>query len=132
VRTSEDSITPGQKDRINAVLVRLVEIGIDTSAVISRDGTLLVAHTAPGEEDKIFASMYAAMLGAAEEAMSELRLGVPRRVVMEIGDKKMVATGAGPQALLVALVGEKANPPKAIVEIDKASTEVKSILASKR
>jgi hypothetical protein len=129
---SEDSITQDQNDRINAVLLKLGDSGIDMSAVVSRDGTLIASYTAPGDEDKIFAPMYAAMLGAAEEAASELRLGVPHRVKLEVGDKKMVVTGAGPKALLVALVGEKANYSKVVAEIDKAAGDIKSILASKR
>ncbi len=71
-----------------------------------------------------------AMLGAAEEATSELRLGVPRRVVMEIGDKKLISVGAGPMALMVAMVGPGVNYKKALEEIDKTAAEVKSTLAN--
>jgi len=125
---SEDSISADQKEKIGQVLAELEGKGMGISAVISRDGTLLVAHTAPGGEDKIFAPMYAAMLGAAEEATSELRLGLPHRVKMEVGDKKMIVKGAGPKAILVALVGEKTNSSEAIAEIDKAADEIKAVM----
>ncbi len=114
--------------RLKAALLKLREAGVEESAVISRDGSLLVADLPPGEENKIFAPMYAAMLGAAEEATAGLRLGVPRRVVMEVGDKKLITAGAGPKALVVALVGAKAEYPKAAGDIDRAAAEVKDIL----
>jgi len=123
-------VSPGQGDRLKTALSRLKEWGIEASAVISRDGTLISVFIPAGEEHKIFAPMYAAMLAAAEQAMSELRLGVPRRVVMEIGDKKLIAVGAGPLALMVALIGEKVPYAKAIIEIDKTAAEVKAILAT--
>ncbi len=117
-------------ERLKAALSRLRGSGVEASAAISRDGSLLAADMPPGEEHKIFAPMYAAMLGAAEEATSELRLGVPRRVVMEVGDKKLIAVGAGPRALVVALVGPGAQYDKAISDIDRAASEIKAILAS--
>lgn len=117
-------------ERLKAALSKLKESGIEASAAISRDGSLLTADLPPGEEHRIFAPMYAAMLGAAEEATSELRLGVPRRVVMEVGGKRLVAVGAGPRALIVALLGHGAPYDKAVAEVDRAAAEVKAILAS--
>ena len=119
-------------DKLKAVMLKLRDVGVEASAVISRDGTMIVADTAPGEEHKIFAAMYAAMLGAAETATSELKLGIPRRVILEIGDRKIIAIGAGPFAMDVSVIGPKAQYSKALSEIEKAATEVKSILAASR
>ncbi len=124
----EGALSQDRAERLKAALSKLKGSGIEASAVISRDGSLLIADVPAGEENKIFAPMYAAMLGAAEEATSELRLGVPRRVVMEVGDKKLVAVGAGPKALVIALVDPKASYQKAVGEIDHAASEVKDIL----
>ena len=129
-RISEESLTQEQKDRLKAALSKLKDSGIEASAVITRDGTMLAVDITAGDEQKIFAPMYAAMLGAAEEAISELRLGVPRRVVMEIGDKKLITVGAGPMALMMAMIGPGANYKKAVEEIDKTAAEVKSTLAT--
>lgn len=127
--STEGALPHEKADRLKAALSRLKGSGIEASAAISRDGTLLAADVAPGEERKIFAPMYAAMLGAAEEASSELRTGIPRRVVMEVGEKKLVAVGAGPKALVVALIGPKAAYREALADVDRAASEVKAILA---
>jgi predicted regulator of Ras-like GTPase activity (Roadblock/LC7/MglB family) len=127
--STEGALPHEKADRLKAALSRLKASGIEASAAISRDGTLLAADVAPGEERKIFAPMYAAMLGAAEEASSELRTGIPRRVVMEVGEKKLVAVGAGPKALVVALIGPKAAYREALADVDRAASEVKAILA---
>ena len=124
----EGALSQDRVERLKAALSKLRGSGVEASAVISRDGSLLAADIPPGEEHKIFAPMYAAMLGAAEEATSELRLGVPRRVVMEVGDKKLLAVGAGPLALVIALVGPKAQYAKAAADVDRAASEVKAIL----
>lgn len=125
---TEGVLSQDKVERLKAALSKLRESGIEASAVISRDGSLLAVDISPGEEHKIFAPMYAAMLGAAEEATSELRLGVPRRVIMEVDDKKLLAVGAGPLALIIALVGLKAQYTKAVADIDRTASEVKAIL----
>ena len=125
----EGDLSQEKTEQLKAALAKLKASGIEASAVISRDGTLLAADIPPGEEHKIFAPMYAAMLGAAEEATSELRLGIPRRVVMEVGEKKLIATGAGPKALVVALVSPGVKFNSATAEVDRMAAEVKAIMA---
>ncbi len=126
---AEVALPQEKADLLKAALSRLKGSGIEASAAISRDGTLLAADVAPGEERKIFAPMYAAMLGAAEEASSELRTGIPRRVVMHVGEKRLVAVGAGPKALVVALIGTKAVYRDALADVDRAASEIKAIMA---
>ena len=116
-------------DRLKAVMKRLREAGIESSAVVRRDG-VMIASDLPGstEENEAFAAMAAAMLGAAETATSELRQGVPRRVIMESGDRRIVEVGAGPVALLVASVGGGAPLAQALQEIDRAAHEIRGIV----
>ncbi|AFC99253.1 putative distant relative of homeotic protein bithoraxoid [Methanocella conradii HZ254] len=125
----EAAISGEKVELLKAALSKLRSLGIEKSAVISRDGTMLAADVPPGEEHKIYAAMYAAMLGSAEGAASELRLGVPKRVVMDVGKKKVIVEGAGPMALIVALVGSAAQYQKAAPDIDRAASEVKAIMA---
>jgi predicted regulator of Ras-like GTPase activity (Roadblock/LC7/MglB family) len=115
--------------RLKAILARLKEAGIESSAVVTRDG-VVIASDMPGstEENEAFAAMAAAMLGAAETATSELRQGVPRRVIMEIGDRRIVEVGAGPKALIVASIAPGAQFAKAMLEIDRAIHEIRGIV----
>ena len=115
--------------RLKAVLARLREAGIESSAVVRREGVVIESDM-PGsaEETEAFAAMAAAMLGAAETATSELRQGVPRRVILELGDRRIVEVGAGPVALLVASVGAKAQFAKALLEIDRAAHDIRGIV----
>jgi predicted regulator of Ras-like GTPase activity (Roadblock/LC7/MglB family) len=117
--------------RLKAILARLKEAGIESSAVVRRDGVVIESDMPGGEEEnEAFAAMAAAMLGAAETATSELRQGVPRRVIMELGDRRIVEVGAGPVALLVASVGAGVQFAKALLEIDRAAHEIRGIVKS--
>jgi hypothetical protein len=116
-------------DRLKAVLSKLREAGIDSSAVIRRDGIMIQSDMpGSGEENEAFAAMAAAMLGAAETAASELRQGVPRRVILELSDRRVVEVGAGPVALLVASVGAGMQFAKALPAIDHAAHEIRGIV----
>jgi len=126
----EGALSQDAVERLKAALAKLGEAGVEAAAVISRDGRLLAADMPAGEEHKIFAPMYAAMLAAAEEATSELRLGVPRHVVMEVGDKKLIVVSAGPLALVIALLEAKAQYERAVADVDRASYEIRTILAA--
>lgn len=115
--------------RLSAVLRKLNEAGIDASAVVSRDGIILHSEIQAGEEEKAaFAAMSAAVLGAAETATSELKQGVPRHVIIEAGESKLIEVGAGPVALLVALVGPKITLATALKEIDRAALEIRALV----
>ena len=115
--------------KLGAVLQRLNEAGIDASAVVSRDGIILQSELQAGEEEKAaFAAMAAAVLGAAETATSELKQGVPRHIIIEAGDSRLIEVGAGPVALLVAMVGPKIPLATALKEIDRAAREIRSLV----
>jgi predicted regulator of Ras-like GTPase activity (Roadblock/LC7/MglB family) len=114
---------------LKAILAKLREAGVDYSAIISRDGVIIESDM-PGspEENESFAAMAAALLGAAETATSELRQGVPRRVIMEMGDRRIIEVGAGPVALLVASVVAGPQFSKVLRDIDHAAHEVRAIV----
>jgi predicted regulator of Ras-like GTPase activity (Roadblock/LC7/MglB family) len=91
---------------------------------------VIIASDMPGSPEEIesFAAMAAALLGAAETATSELRQGVPRQVIMESGDRRIVEVGAGPVALLVASVIAGTQFSKVLADIDRAAHEVRRIV----
>ena len=102
--------------------------GIDASVVASRDGLLIFSNTALKEHAEIFAAMSATMLGAAETATFELRKGIPERIIVESDKGKIIATGAGPKALLVVLTEPNASLGLILVEVAKASEKIRELL----
>lgn len=129
----EGGLMPGRDDRVKETLSGLKAHGIESCAVIRRDGIMVESEMMIADEEKeIFAAMTAAMLGAAETVTSELRQGIPRRVILEIGGKKLVAVGAGPMVLLAAVIGAKAQHGTALSEIEKAASEVKVLMRQKK
>jgi predicted regulator of Ras-like GTPase activity (Roadblock/LC7/MglB family) len=114
---------------LKAVLAKLKETGVDSSVIISRDGVIIESDMSGSpEENESFAAMAAALLGAAETATSELRQGVPRRVILEAGDRRIVEVGAGPVALLVASVNAGPQFSTVLKEIDRAAHDIRNIV----
>lgn len=117
------------KEMLGQVLTDLKNVGdVEASAVVSRDGLLMAGNISSDIRAETFAAMSATMLGAAETAISELNKGVPTRVIVETPTGKIVATGAGPKALLVMMVQANAGLGLILVEMDKAADKVKAVL----
>ncbi|MFQ6061650.1 MAG: roadblock/LC7 domain-containing protein [Methanosarcinales archaeon] len=112
------------------VLNDLKKIGtIEASAVVSRDGLLMLSDMPSGSTSaETFAAMAATMLGAAETATTELRKGVPDRVIVESEHGKLVAIGAGPKALLVVMTAPDAGLGLILVELEKAAEKIKKVI----
>ncbi len=103
--------------------------GVEASVIASRDG-LLMASNIPSSSARAetFAAMSATMLGAAETATTELGKGIPDRVIVESEHGKLIATGAGPKALLIVLTDPNAGLGLILVELEKAAEKIKKIV----
>ena len=102
--------------------------GVETSAVASRDG-LLICSTIPRKQHaETFVAMSATMIGAAETATTELGKGIPERIIVETKSGKIIGTGAGPKALLLVMTKPDANLGLILVEMTRASDQIKAIL----
>ena len=114
---------------LNKILLDLKQMGgINASSIASRDGLLVVSDMDHAAHAETFAAMSATMLGAAENATMELGKGVPDRVIVESDHGKLVAMGAGPNALLVTLTESDAGLGLILVELEKATEKIKKIL----
>ncbi len=102
--------------------------GIEASAVASRDGLLISSTVSRKFHADTFAAMAATMLGAAETATTELGKGIPERVIVESKHGKIIATGAGPKALLLVTTESNASLGLILVEVVKASEKIKEVL----
>ncbi len=120
---------PSLREQLERVLKELKSVGdIEASAIVSRDGLLIAADMSKSVNAEAFAAMTATMLGAAETATSELGKGIPDRVIVEGKEGKIIATGAGPKALLVVMTSPKANLGLVLLEVSKASEKIKELL----
>jgi hypothetical protein len=118
------------KELMEKVLKDISKAGdVEASAVVSRDGLLMAAdfehHSFSAET---FAAMTATMLGAAETAISELKRGVPDRVIVESKEAKVIAAGAGPKALLVVMASPEAGLGLILVEMEKAREKIRALV----
>jgi hypothetical protein len=102
--------------------------GIEASVVASRDGLLIYSNSALKQNAETFAAMSATMLGAAETATSELGKGIPERIIVESMNGKIIATGAGPKALLIVLTQPEASLGLILIDVAKASEKIKEAM----
>ena len=100
--------------------------GVEASVVVSRDG-LLVCSAAKGHADT-FGALSAVMFGAAGAASVEFGNGAPSRLIVESKNGKIIATGAGPNMLLVIVTGPDANLGLVLLEAAKARDMIREIL----
>ncbi|MDI6902203.1 MAG: roadblock/LC7 domain-containing protein [Methanocellales archaeon] len=115
-------------EMLNKVLSDLKQVGgIRASALISRDGLIMASDVPPGTRAETFAAMNATMLGAAETAISELG-EIPDRVIVESKEGKVITTGAGSKALLIAIISPYARLGLHLVEMGKAAEKIKEVL----
>ncbi|MDI6859688.1 MAG: roadblock/LC7 domain-containing protein [Methanocellales archaeon] len=102
---------------------------VEASAIVSRDGLLMASGFAQRSYSaETFAAMSATMLGAAETATSELEKGVPDRIIVESKEGKLIATGAGPKALLVTITNPGAGLGLILLEMEKTADKIKGLL----
>lgn len=89
----------------------------------------MITHTFPdGVDPKIVAAMTAAIVGTSEMATVQLAQGRFTRALIESEDGKLISTGAGDEALLVALAYKDANLGLVLMALDRAARDVEEIL----
>lgn len=117
-------------ERMQDALEELSRISdIKAAAVVRRDG-LVITHTLPENVDpKGVAAMAAAIVGTSEMATSELAQGHFSRVLVESDEGKLISTGAGEEAILVALVYKDANLGLVLMALERAARRVDELLA---
>ena len=109
---------------INEVLQDLNKTqGIEISALLRRDG-LLISSTMERNADT-FAAMSATMFGAAVIASEEFGKGLPDRVIVETERGKLIASGAGPKAMIIVLAREDSTLGQILIDLSKASNRIK-------
>jgi predicted regulator of Ras-like GTPase activity (Roadblock/LC7/MglB family) len=118
-----------KKDQMTRILQALRKIGdIVGSAVISTDGLPIASDFSQGIDEETFAAMSAAMHGAAETAVSELKQGNLKQIIIDADEGKMISIAAGNKALLVILTKPGINLGLALLELGRASGKISDVL----
>ncbi len=118
-----------KKAALSDILRYLNSIGdVEGSAIITRDGLLIVSEMTDSIDSETFAAMSATMFGAAETALMELDRGIVERVMVESKEAKIVAMGAGSNAILVVMVSPRSNLGLIFVEAKKAAAKIEKLM----
>lgn len=120
---------PTKKEQLTEILEELRRIGdIIGSSVISRDGLIIASDLSKEVDADTFAAMSAAMQGAAETAVSELKQGNLNQIIVDAEKGKIITISAGKLAILVALAKSDINLGLILLEMGKASGKITNIL----
>lgn len=114
---------------LEKILSDLKKVGsVKGSAVISRDGLMVAADLSNSIDADTFAAMSAAMQGAAETAIQELKQGELNQIIIDSSKGKIISIGAGENAILVALAERNLNLGLALLSLGRASGKIADTL----
>jgi predicted regulator of Ras-like GTPase activity (Roadblock/LC7/MglB family) len=97
-------------------------------AVSRRDGLVIVHRLEKGLDSRLAAAMAAATLGAAASSARELKQGKVERVIVECEFGTIVATDAGPDAIVLAIYDRETNLGLALHGLAQTAQMVDRIL----
>lgn len=118
-----------KKEKLIEILKRLRKVGdIQGSSVISRDGLVIASDLSKDIDEETFAAMSAAMQGAAETAVNELKQGSLNQIIAEAEKGKLISISAGKLAILVILAKPDINLGLALLEMGRISDKISNIL----
>ena len=118
-----------KKEQLTEILQSLKKIGdIQGSSAISRDGLTIASDLSKDTDEETFAAMSAAMQGAAETAVSELKQGNLNQIIVDAQNGKIITISAGEKAILVILAKPDINLGLALLEIGRVSRKIASVL----
>jgi predicted regulator of Ras-like GTPase activity (Roadblock/LC7/MglB family) len=117
------------RPRLQAVLQELRRIPDVLAVAIARRDGLLIAHALPKSMDpKRIAAMAASIVGTSEMAAEEMGQGGFLQSIVDSANSKMLATGAGEEAILITMVRTDANMGLVLISVEKAIQTITSIL----
>ena len=118
----------GQR-RVQKVLQDLRRVPDVLAAAVARRDGLVIAHSLPRSIDpRRIAAMAAAIVGTSELAADEIGQGPFIESIVESTSSKMLATGAGDQAILITLIRADANLGYVLMNVGRAVQSISEIL----
>jgi len=120
-----------KKEKLIEILHELKKVGdILGGSVISRDGLVIASDLSKDVDEETFAAMSAAMQGAAETAVSELKQGELNQIIIDADKGKIITISAGKMAILVILTKPNINLGLALLELGRTSGKISNILGN--
>lgn len=117
------------KDDLEAVLTELDSVGdIKLSAIISRQGLLMVSKASQGSDSEAFAALTATLHMSAESTTKRLSKEMPKSIVVETEEHNLITYSAGPNALIVVLASNEGFLGLILTELKKAAEKVKNLV----
>jgi predicted regulator of Ras-like GTPase activity (Roadblock/LC7/MglB family) len=101
---------------------------IKGSAVIRRDGLMIISDLPGNVNSNSVAAMTAAIVGTSETASRELKTGEMIYVTIESTSGALISIGAGSDAILVAITKRKPNINRVLGEMNKTSKKVAKLI----
>lgn len=103
--------------------------GVELSAIVSRQGLLMVSkETGGGLNSEAFAALTATLYISAESTTIRLSEQRPKSIVVETEDKHLITYAACPEALIVVLVGKEGYIGLVLNELKKAAVKVRQFI----
>ena len=103
--------------------------GVELCAIVSKQGLLMVSRKAsPGLDSEAFAALTATLYMSAESTTMRLSKQKPKSIIVETNDKQLITYAAGPDALIVVLVGNEGYIGLILNELKKAAEKARNII----
>jgi len=103
--------------------------GVELCAIISKQGLLMVSReTSSGLNCEAFAALTATLYMSAESTTVRLSKQKPKYIIVETDDKQLITCAAGPDALIVVLVGNEGYTGLILNELKKSAEKVNNLI----
>jgi len=129
---AESAPPGGGKDVVKALDLVLGRAMRDTNAqaiVAARlDGLSIAARFASRMDPKVAAAVAASIYGAAEVVSRELAQGPIEQITLTCANGRVVAVGAGPEAVLFAVYPREGALGLALLSLTRAGSQIATLL----
>ncbi len=117
-------------DMLEKILDDLQSVGgVELCAIVSKQGLLMVSREASQELDsEAFAALTATLYMSAESTTMRLSKQKPKSIIVQTEDKQLITYAAGPDALIVVLVGNEGYIGLILSEMRKAAEKAMKVI----
>jgi len=119
-----------KKEKLDAVLVEVMNVGnVDGAVVTSREGLLMASRVPPEVDGRIISALFSSVIAAAETALVEMGRGTVDKIVLSAKEGQVIIAPAGPKAVIGILLRRGApNLGLILVEMESASKKISGII----